>query len=192
MKLARILVIAAAALAFSDAALAQHGGPGGPGMGPGGGGPGDRGPGGAGPIAVAPDGKAIDVKSTTTTSGSTTTTSIQLVAVSTAGTVAWTWTPPAAIHDIVFPTGLVVVAVEPQSSTSASSQIVALNLSTGSQAWATPVDGIAGDLHATSSGLLAVVSKYTAPTSSTTPGTVSRSLVSLNLSGTVVWGLSLD
>ncbi len=203
MKIIRIAAIALVLVGLSNAAVAQMGGQGprgggnGAGMsGPGGmGGPGGPGgPGMAGDVVVAPDGKALLVKRTTTTSGSTTTTTTQLVAISTAGSVAWTWTPPAGIHDLALPTGLVVVtAVTPGTSTAAgTAQLVALNLASGSQAWSLPVDGMIQNLEVTSTGLLGIVSKYVAATGSATQGTVSRSLVSINLSGSIVWTLALD
>lgn len=73
-----------------------------------------------------------------------------------------------------------------------ATQLVALNLGSGAQAWSTPIDGMINDLQATSTGLLGVVSKYVAPTGTETHGTVSRSLVSINLAGGIVWTLALD
>lgn len=158
-------------------------GPGGPG-----------GPGGIGRVLVASDGKAILVKHTTTTSGSTTTTSTALEAVSTAGAVAWTWTPPAGIREIVLPNGLVVVstATAATTTTAASAQLVGLNLGSGAQAWSTSIDGMLNDLQVTPTGLLGIVSKTVAATGSATQATVTRSLVAFNLSGGIVWSLALD
>lgn len=200
MKIIRIAAIALVLVGLSNAAVAQMGGQGprgggnGAGMsGPGGmGGPG--GPGMAGDVVVASDGKALLVKRTTTTSGSTTTTTTQLVAISTAGSVAWTWTPPAEIHDLALPSGLVVVtAVTPGTSSAAgTAQLIGLNLNSGAQAWSLSIDGMIQNLEVTSSGLLGIVSKYVAATGSATQGTVSRSLVSINLSGSIVWTLALD
>jgi hypothetical protein len=200
-KTVRIAAFALLALALSNSAVAQMGGrgPGQGGTGPGAGaGPGNgpgNGPGPGGDIRpiVAPDGKALLVKRTSTTSGSTTTTTVQLVAVSTAGTVAWTWTPPADLRGIALPTGLVAVTAVTQSSTAApTSQVIALNLASGAQVWATSFDGLVGDLQETSTGLLGVVSKYVAPSGSETHGTMTRSLVSINLAGSIVWTLALD
>ena len=190
-KTIRIAALAFALLGLSQAALAQMGG-----RGPQAGGNGN-GPGagtGVGHVLVAPDGKAIFAKRTTTTSGSTTTTTTQLVAVGTSGSVAWTFTPPAEIRDIVLPTGLVVLnaASAPTSTAAGTSQLVALNLASGAQAWSVAVDGMLNDLQATSSGLLAVVSKTTAAASTDTQAAVAHTLVSYTLSGTVAWSLALD
>ena len=88
---------------------------------------------------------------------------------------------------------LVVTAVTPGTSTAAgTAQLVALNLASGAQAWSLSVDGMIHDLEVTSTGLLGIVSKYVAATGSATQGTVSRSLVSINLSGSIVWTLALD
>lgn len=197
MKIIRIAAIALVLVGLSNPAVAQMGGqnPRGGGNGAGTAGPGGPGgPGGAGQFLVAPDGKALLVDRTTTTSGSTTTTTSQLVAISTSGTVAWTWTPPAEIREIALPTGLVVVtAVTPGTSSAASTaQLVALNLGSGAQVWSLPVDGMIHDLEVTSTGLLGIVSKSVAATGTATQGTVSRSLVSINLSGSIVWTLALD
>ncbi len=200
MKIIRIADIALVLTGLSNAAVAQMGGQGprgagnGAGMSGAGGMGGPGGPGMAGEVVVASDGKALLVKRTPTASGSTTTTTTQLVAISTAGTVAWTWTPPAEIRDLALPTGLVVVtAVTPGTSTAApAAQLVALNLASGSQAWSLPVDGMIQNLEVTSTGLLGIVSKYVAATGTATQGTVSRSLVSVNLSGSIFWTLVLD
>ncbi len=196
MRLARTLAISFAALTFSTVALAQQRG--GPqplyGFQPGGPAHGRGGPGGR-PVLVAPDGSAVYVKTTTTTSDSTTTTTQQLVDISTTGAVAWTWTPPAAIHDIVFPTGLVAMTAVPRPTSSTStvtSQVIALNLSTGAQAWTASFDGVVSDLEVSTIGLLCTVSKYTAPSGSSRQGTVSRSLVALSLTGNTLWTYSLD
>ena len=162
------------------------------GNGPGAGGPGGgMGPGGpdACPISVASDGKALYQKRTVTTSGSTTTVSVQLVAVGTSGSVAWTWTPPSEIRQIATPAGLVAVAVAPESSTSSTSSVVGLSLA-GAQVWSTSFDGSVGGLTVTPTGLLAVVSKSSTSTGGAQMG--SRSLVSLSLSGSILWTLSLD
>ena len=189
-RILRIAAVALVALALSNAAVAQMGGRG---PGPGGNGNGTMagpGPSGAHPF-VAPDGKALLVKRTTTSSGATTTTTVQLVAVSTAGTVAWTHTPANDVRDLSFPSGLVAFVSAAQGQ-AATSQVVALNLASGTQAWAATFDGMVGDLEVTSSGLLAVVSKSTAATGTDTQGTVTRTLVSINLSGNVAWSLALD
>lgn len=183
MKVARTVAILVS-LSLSGAALAQMDGRG-HGMG---GPPGDV-PQMSGGLLVAPDGKALFVKRTTATSGSTTTTTTQLVAVSTAGAVAWTWAPPAAIHDIAFPTDLVAVAVGAANSTAASSQIVGLSLASGTQEWSTSLDGMASELTATSNGLLCVVAKVA---TGGTRQTVTRTLVSINNSGAIAWSLPLD
>lgn len=191
MRTIRIAAVALALAALSGPALAQMGGMGHRG---GGNGVGPDMARGDGRVLVAPDGKAILVKRTTTSSGSTTTTTVELVAVGTSGTVAWTFTPPADIGQIALPSGLVVLnAVTPGSSAaSATSQLVALNLSSGAHAWSLAVDGMVHDLQVTPTGLLGVVSKYAATTGTATQGAVSRSLVSISLSGSVAWTLALD
>ena len=86
-----------------------------------------------------------------------------------------------------------MVGAAASATTSAvSPQVVALNLASGTVAWTLATDGEPGGLKATPTGLLAVVTKVTASTGTTTPPTVSRSLVSISIAGKVVWTVSLD
>jgi hypothetical protein len=187
-RLSRHFTIALAALVLSSAAFAD----GGHGLGPGGFGE----PAGAGPgrLLVAPDGKVLFVQRTTTTSGSTTSMTEKLVALSTSGAVAWTWTPPAGIHEIAFTTGIVAVSVggDPTSrTTTTTSQIVGVDLSTGAAAWTLTPDGNVEGLEAGSNGILAVIVKSVAATS-TTPASVTRTLESITPAGAVAWTYLLD
>ena len=149
---------------------------------------------GDGRLLVSPDGKILFVQRTTTKSGSTFTSAETLVALSTSGTVAWTWTPPAAIHGIAFTTGIAAVAVggDPISRTATTpSQIVGLDVSTGAASWTLTPDGDAQGLEAASNGVLAVVVKEVARTS-TTPASVTRTLELITPAGAVAWTYLLD
>jgi outer membrane protein assembly factor BamB len=206
-SLSRYTALAITVLAFSNFALAQMGGGrgGSQGSGPQTGTPpagapdGMRGPGGpggpnGGRLVVASDGKALLVQHTAAAS-STSAPTIELVAVNPAGVVAWTWTSPAGIRDIALVSNLVVVSVGGQaattSTTAVADQLIALNLASGTQAWAASVDGNPGQVTATSNGFLVVVHKVTAATGTATQPTVTRSLVSYDLAGKVVWTLAL-
>jgi hypothetical protein len=178
--LAIAVVAVAVAVAFSGIALA--------GPGPALPGPGD------GRLLVSPDGKVLFVQRTTTKSGSTITTAETLVALSTSGTVAWTWTPPAAIHGIAFTTGIAAVAVggDPISRTATTpSQIVGLDLATGNAAWTLSPEGDVRGLEAASNGVLAVVVNEVARTS-TTPPSATRTLELVTPAGAVAWTYALD
>jgi len=204
MKLIHRLALTVAFLALSNAALAQagggHGGPGGsggPGGGPGGmeGGPGG-GPGaglGGGDVTIAPDGKVLvseRIAGATATAAAT----YKLVAVSTTGTVAWSYTAPAPFHRVVTLPDLVILSFGgDRGSTTATAtpgQLVALNLSTGVQTWTATVDGTLGNIEVASNGLVVTVVKTTAATT-TAVATVTRTLQFISASGTVVWSLAL-
>ena len=194
VSLSRRLALVVLALAVSGTAHAQRG----PlGSGPGGDhGPGPGGPGGPGrEIAISPDGQTLIVHHTAATDTASAT--FKLSAVSTSGTVAWTWTAPAAIHDLAFLSGLVVVSTggaDPHdtSTTSTAAALVGLSLSSGAQAWSTAIDGSAHKLESTANGVELIVAKYTAPTGTATQGTVARTLELVNSAGAVVWTLALD
>ena len=174
---ARFLAISFLAIAVSGAAIADGG------FGT-----------GAGRLLVSPDGKVLFVQSTTSGSGATRTTTETLVALGTSGAVAWTWTSPAAIHGIAFTTGIAAVAVggDPIRHTSAPpSQIVGLDLSTGAAAWTLTADGDVQGLEAASNGVLAVVVKEVARTS-TTLASVTRTLELITPAGVVAWTYPLD
>lgn len=196
--LSRVFFLSALALCVARGANAQpngggHGGPGGPG------GPGDGpgGPGGGPELTVTSDGSALLVSRTSATSGTTTTVTFQLESISASGAKAWSWTAPSAIHDVTLVGSLAVIALGPASAPSSTATtpepttLVALNASTGAEAWRLTLGGVAGRLTAAGTRTLAVVSTFTAATS-TTSASVSRSLVSVDAAGHVSWSVSLD
>ncbi len=195
--LSRFLVMTLAALAISFPLLAQGGGrgPGGS-MPPAGEAKGPGGPGGR--LIVAADGTSLIVKMAPG-AASTDAPVFQLVAVNSAGVAAWTWTAPAGIRDIKLASGLVIVSVgggpgpaSSGSSSAVSSQLVALNLTNGAQAWTATADGTFGEVEVASNGVRVIITKCVAATDATAQATCTRALQSLDFAGHILWSFALD
>jgi len=135
------------------------------------------------------------VERTSTTSGTTTTTTFTLTAISANGTKAWSYNAASAIHRVVTTDGIVVLSLggdhDRDATTTTPSQLVALNLTTGAQAWTLSIDGNIGDLQGVTGGLLVEVVKVT-PASGATAASAARTLQFVNTAGAVSWTISLN
>lgn len=211
-RAATLLGITFIALAISHGAVAQmggggmgNGGQGGCGTGPGGGTGGSGGPGmggGMGPggqgmngggLVVAPDGTAYVTSRTPSTTAGTAGTSV-LVAVGKNGTRAWEWSAVGGIREPILAGSLVITAVGARDGDETpEATVVALQAASGTEAWRATVDGHAARLEAAGDRVLALVVKPKATGmgagSSSDPD---RTLVAIDLTGTVLWSFSLD
>lgn len=167
------------------------GGSGGPGMG-GGMGPGGQGMNGGG-LVVAPDGTAYVISKTPSTTTGAAGTSV-LVAVGKNGTQAWEWSAIGGIREPVLAGSLVITAIGARDGDETpETTVVALQAASGTEAWRVTVDGHAARLEPAGDRILALLVKPTA--TGTAAGSASgpdRTLVAIDLTGTVLWSFSLD
>ena len=211
-RAATLLGITFVALAISHGAVAQmggggmgNGGQGGCGTGPGGGTGGSGGPGmggGMGPggqgmngggLVVAPDGTAYVISRTpSTTAGAAA--SVELLAVAKNGTRLWEWSAEGGIREPLLVGSLVVTAVGARDGDETpEATVVALQAATGTEAWRVTLDGHAARLEAAGDRILALVVKPTAAgTGAGSSSDPDRTLVAIDLTGTVLWSFSLD
>jgi outer membrane protein assembly factor BamB len=175
-------------LALVPAAFAQMGfGPGGGMMGgiggTMGGGFGMTGSRGAMDVSIAPDGTVLVGR----TLYNQTSLSFEILALTPAGVKAWTYPSAAPLHRIDFVGSLALV-----SSTGAalrpgtprpdfSSELVALNLSSGTVAWKLPLDGMAMAVQGTATQIYVVVMSMTGE----------RKLLAVSTAGQVLWTQTL-
>jgi hypothetical protein len=166
------------------AGIANARGPGNPGGGPGGpGGPGG-GPEG-GHAIVAADGTIFVTRVVTDSATDTSTT--QIVAVTPAGTTAWTATLTDRRGGLLL-SGSNLLSVSDSSTDSAvSSTVTARSTATGAVSWTATLNGRITDLEPFSGGTYAIVVVPPA----TTDGTARRSLVAISDSGATLWTVSL-
>lgn len=170
---------------FAPAAFAQMGfGPGG-GMGGGmmggsmGGGFGMTGSRGAMDVSIAPDGTVLVGR----TLYNQTSLSFEVLALTPAGAKAWTYQSAAPLHRIDFVGALALVsttgaAVRPGTPRlDFSSELVALNLSSGTVAWKLPLDGMAMAVQGTATQIYVVVMSLTGE----------RKLLAVSTTGQVLW-----
>ena len=175
----RILIATLAMLLTAGAALANGGGgrgPGGPG-GPEGGGPG-------GNAIVAADGTLFVTRRVVDTATNTSTT--QLVAITTAGSTAWSVTLTDNGHLRLSGSNLLSVSSS-STDTAVTSTVTARSTATGAVAWTATLNGRVTDLEPFSGGTYAIVVTPAA----TTGGTATRSVVALSNSGATLWTASI-
>jgi hypothetical protein len=175
----RILIATLVMLLTAGVALAGPGG----GRGPGPGGPGPDGPGGGNAIVLA-DGTLIVTRHIVDTATDTSTT--QLIAITPAGTTAWTVTLADGGHFTVSGSNLLSVTSS-VTDTAVTSTVSARSTATGAVAWTATVNGRITDLEPFSGGTYAIVVTPAA----TTGGTPTRSVVALSNSGATLWTLSI-
>ncbi len=174
----RILTATLVLLLTAGVALA---GPGGGGRGPGG--PGPDGPGGGNAIVLA-DGTLIDTRRVVDTATDTSTT--QLVALTTAGSTAWTVTLTDGGHFTL--SGGNLLSVDSSAADSAvTSTVSARSTATGAEVWTATINGRVTDLEPFSGGTYAIVVTPAAAAG----GTPTRSVVALSNSGTTLWTASI-
>ena len=174
----RILIATLAMLLTTSAALANGGGgrgPGGPGRGPD-----DGGIPGGGNAIVAADGTLFVTRRVVDTATNTSTT--QLVAITTAGSTAWSVTLTDNGHFRLSGSNLLSVSSS-STDTAVTSTVTARSTATGAVAWTATLNGRVTDLEPFSGGTYAIV--VTPP--ATTGGTATRSVVALSNSGATLW-----
>lgn len=173
----RILTATLVMLLTAGVALAN--GPGG--RGPGGpGGPNDGGMPGGGNAIVAADGTLFVTRRVVDTATNTSTT--QLIAITTAGSTAWTVTLTDNGHFRLSGSNLLSVSSS-ATDTAVTSTVTARSTATGAVAWTATINGRVTDLEPFSGGTYAIVVTPAA----TTGGTATRSVVALSNSGTTLW-----
>jgi hypothetical protein len=173
----RILIATLVMLLTAGVALA------GPGGGRGPGGPGPDGPGGGNAIVLA-DGTLIVTRHIVDTA--TDTSSTQLIAITPAGTTAWTVTLTDGGHFTVSGSNLLSVTSS-TTDTAVTSTVTVRSTATGAVAWTATINGRITDLEPFSGGTYAIVVTPAA----TTGGTPTRSVVALSNSGATLWTLSI-
>jgi hypothetical protein len=171
----RILIATLVMLLTGGVALAGPGG----GRGPGPGGPGPDGPGGGNAIVLA-DGTLIVTRHIVDTATDTSTT--QLIAITPAGSTAWTVTLADGGH-FALSGGNLLSVNSSVTDTAVTSTVTARSTSTGAVAWTATINGRVTDLEPFSGGTYAIV--VTPP--ATTGGTPTRSVVALSSSGATLW-----
>lgn len=212
-----IAALAALALCLSAPAAAQMGGGmggGGNGGGMGGGmgsGNGDMGSmgmsgdmGGMDRVLVTPEGIAITVVRKSA-AGQATPSTLQIVALSSSGSVLWRWDASASVHQLELAGDLVLVSqattgMNTGSTMTPTGSLVALRSSSGVEAWRYTPEGIVGNIEVSSDRIYALVVKATGSTGNgghmgsggSTGSQMSRSLVVLDIQGRVLWSFSLD
>lgn len=180
----RILIATLATLLTAGVALAGPGGGHGPGPGgPGPGGPGGDGFGGGDAIVVA-DGTLIATRRVVDSATNTSTT--QLIAITPAGTIAWSVTLTDGGHFTLSGNNLLSVTGS-VTDTAVTSTVTARSTLTGAVAWTATINGRITNLEAFSGGTYAIV--VTPP--ATTGGTPTRSVVALSSSGTTMWTVAI-
>jgi hypothetical protein len=177
MKKTGIAVLALLMVA-TFAVANDHGGPGRPGPA---GGPGNHGPEfGGGYFDVASDGTVIITRAA---ASSTSANRVAEVVAIRNGAIAWTSTLPSVRTDVE-PSGTQLLEVYDSTATGATTPattIRALSLSDGAQAWTLNITGRVENLTPFSGGTYAVV----IIPATTTGGTATRNLVTINSSGVV-------
>jgi hypothetical protein len=176
----RILIATLVMLLTAGVALAGPGG----GRGPGGpGGPGPDGPGGGNAIVLA-DGTLIVTRHVVDMATDTSTT--QLIAITPAGTTAWSVTLTDGGHFTVSGSNLLSVSSS-ATDTAVTSTVTARFTATGGVAWTATINGRVTDLEPFSGGTYAIVVTPAAAAG----GTPTRSVVALSSSGATLWTASL-
>lgn len=177
----RILIATLMTLMTAGAALANngggHGGPGGPG------GFGDEGIHGGNTI-VASDGTLFVTRRVVDTATSTSTT--QLVAITPAGTTAWSITLSDGGDFRLSGSNLLSVTSSTTDNV-ITSTVTARSTATGAVAWTATVNGRITDLEPFSGGTYLIV----VTPATTTGGTATRSVVALTNSGVKLWTVAL-
>jgi hypothetical protein len=178
----RILIATLITMLTAGAALAN----GGPGGGRGGhedGGPGfDGGPGGN--AIVAADGTLFVTRRVVDTATGTSTT--QLVAITPAGSTAWTVTLTDGGHFTLSGSNLLSVTSSTTDNV-VTSTVTARSAASGAVAWTATINGRVTDLEPFSGGTYVVV----VTPSTTDGGTATRSVVALSNSGATLWTAAL-
>jgi hypothetical protein len=173
----RILIATLAMMLTAGAALANGGGGG---RGPGGPGGHDDGGFQGGNTIVAADGTLFVTRRVVDTATDTSTT--QLVAITPAGTTAWTVTLTDGGHFTLSGSNLLSVT-STATDTAVTSTVTARSTATGAVAWTATLNGRVTDLEPFSGGTYAIV----VTPATTTDGTATRSVVALSNSGATLW-----
>ena len=169
-----ITVALALMMAATLAVANDHGGPGGPGGGPG------RGVEGDGHLSVAADGTVVITRAA---ASSTTANPVAEIVAIRNGSIAWSAALPSPRSGVEI-SGSQVIEVTDTTASGASTPtttLTALSLSTGAQAWTLNVTGRVNDLTPYSGGTYAVV----IIPATTTGGTPTRNLVAISTGGTI-------
>ena len=173
----KVLIATLTLLLVAGGAMAQHG-PMHGGRGPEGGAP------GGGNLIVASNGTVFVTR--VVTDSATNTASMQIVAITSAGSQAWTATLANRGHLTL--SGNVLLSVSDSSTSSAvNSTITAINITTGATAWTLSQPGRVMELEPFSGGTYATVVTPAA----TSGAAATRSLIAISGSGTVLWSVSL-
>ncbi len=167
-------------------------------------------------LLVAPDGTVVTVRSTAPVAPATSPTQ-DVVAITPNGSVAWTWRSDKTLQFTELEGNMVLVATGygmqySNGTTSASSELVALSLSSGAVQWRLTLDGFAMDIEPAQTQIYAVVAKPSTTgstgTGSNTGGMGSGSmgsggmgsggmmggdqkLVAISNSGVILWSVAL-
>lgn len=178
----KFLVLAAILMMFAAVANAQHGPMGGaPAMGPGHDGGGPEGPGGG--AIVGSDGTIY-----ITRANATSTTAVDLLAVRSTGTVAWTTTlPTGAGHAELSGTNLIAGSRSKATDGTVTSTLTAISTTSGASAWTSTFTGDARVVGSFSGGTYVMVVTPAA----TAGGAPTRSLQALGSDGKVLWSISI-
>jgi hypothetical protein len=178
----KFLVLASILMMFAAVASAQHGPMGsGPAMGPGHDGGGPEGPGGG--AIVGSDGTIY-----ITRANATSTTAVDLLAVRSTGTVAWTTTlPTGSGHVELSGTNLIAASRTKATDGTVTSTLTTISTTSGAVAWTSSFTGDANVVGSFSGGTYVMVVTPAA----TTGGTPSRALKAIGSDGKVLWSVSI-
>jgi hypothetical protein len=177
----KFLLLASILTMFAAGANAQHGPMGGPPGGPGRDGDGLGGPGGG--AIVGSDGTIY-----ITRVNAASTTAVDLLAVRSTGTVAWTTTlPTGAGHADLSGANLIADSRTKATDGTVTSTLTAISTTSGAVAWTSAFTGDANVVGSFNGGTYVMVVTPAA----TTGGTPSRALKALGSDGKVLWSISI-
>jgi hypothetical protein len=179
----KFLVVATILMMFAAVANAEHGGP--PPMGNLAGGPGHDGgwPEGRGGAIVGSDGTIYLTRANATTANA-----VDLVAVLSTGTVAWTTTLPTGAGRVELSgTNLIAASRTKATDGTITSTLTAISTTSGAPAWTSSFTGDANVVGSFSGGTYVMVVTPAA----TSGGTPTRSLQAVGNDGKVLWSVSI-